>query len=1049
MLAEIVRLGIRFRVLVVGAALVALGLGFSQMPSSAVDALPEFGPPLVEVQAEALGLSAAEVEQLITVPLEQDLLNGVPWLDRIHSQSVPGLSTIDMVFDGGTDVMKARQMVQEHLTQAHALPQVGTPPVMVQPLSSTSRVMMIGLGAKDLSLIDLSVLARWKVKPRLLGVPGVANVAIWGQRDRQLQVQVDPTTLQQHHVSLDQVVSTTGNALWVSSLTFVEASTPGTGGFIDTPTQRFAIQHDLPITTGKDLAAVSVEDTGAAHVRLGEVARVVEDHQPLIGDAVLNGGPGLMLVIEKFPDADVQQVTKALDEAMAEMAPGLAGVSIDTHVYRPATYLDAALANLGIWAVIGLVLLVGVFFALLLSWRAAIVAVVATALPVVVAALVLHLSGVPFNAMILVGLVAASAVVLDEAITDVDAVRRRLQERRESDDATPTAALVASAVADRRGPLVFATLGVLILPLPALALGGVGGAFARPLVLSYVLAVVAALVVALVVSPALTVVLLGRAPRTRRPNGVVDRLERLYDGWSTASFRPARLFGTLAVLAVALVALVPQVTRAGSMLPPLQDRDLLIQWQAAAGTSLPEMTRITSTAAAELRALPAVSEVGSHVGRAVMADQPVNVSSGETWVRLAGSADYRRAVDDVTRVVRSYPGLRSTVLTYTDDRVAAAGSGSRAPLVVRVYGYDYEQLKATAEQARALLAGVPGVRNPAVETMAEEPTVEVKVNLAAAQRYGIKPGDVRRASATYYAGLPVGSLYEDQKIFDVVVWGEPGSRYTPSNVADLLIDTPSGGSVRLGDVADVAISPSPTVIKHENISRSLDVTAQVSGDLGAVTAAARARLAGLSMPSEFHLEVLGAQADAAEGWRLTGFVLAALLAIYLLLQAALGSWRTATLVFLSLPLACAGGVLTAFLVGGAATVGALAGLLVVAGLALRQNLVLVRALQDDADAHGGLDAEDVRRGTRERVAPLLLSAAAAAVLLLPLLVVGPVAGTELLFPLAVVVLGGLVTTVVLALLVLPGLCLLLLKRGSRPERRTTGSEDPRPAPATV
>jgi Cu/Ag efflux pump CusA len=1039
MLAEIIRWSVKLRVLVVGAAVVALGLGLTQVPSARVDALPEFAPPLVEVQAEALGLSAAEVEQLITVPLEQDLLNGVPWLKRIRSESVPGLSTIDMVFDEGTDVLKARQMVQEHLTQAHALPQVGTPPVMVQPVSSTSRVMMIGLGAKSLSLIDLSVLARWKIKPRLMGVPGVANVAIWGQRDRQLQVQVDPAKLKQHGVSLNQIVSTTGNALWVSSLTFVEASTPGTGGFIDTPNQRFAIQHVLPITTADDLAAVSIEDTGREALRLGEVASVVEDHQPLIGDAVLNGDPGLMLVIEKFPDADVEQVTRAIDKAMAEMAPGLTGVSIDPTVYRPATYVDSALGNLAGWALVGLVLLVGLLFGVLLSWRAALVAVVAVALSVSVAALVLYLCGITFNLLILAGLVAATAVVVDDAVTGVDAVRKRLREHREADDRVPTAAVVAGALAARRGPLMVATLAVLILPLPALALTGVGAAFARPLVLSYVLAVVAALVVALVVTPALTVVLLGKARVHRRSDAVGAILERRFDRWARPFLGRSRLLGTVAVLVAATAALVPQLLVHGPMLPSLQDRDLLIRWQAAPGTSLTEMTRITGTVASELRGVAGVGEVGSHVGRAVMADQSVGVDSGEMWVRLDPSADYRRTVDEVTRVAHAYPGLRSTVLTYTDDRVQAAETGSSAPLTVRLYGYDPAQLRSEADRVRGILAGVPGVVHPVVEPVPTEPTVQVQVDLAAAQRYGITPGDVRRASATYYAGLPVGSLYEDQKIFDVVVWGAPGSRYTPSTIRDLLIDTPSGGHVRLGSVAHVTIEPSPTVIKHDTISRSLDVTAGVSGDLGAVTTAVRDRVSALPMPSEFHLEVLGdAQAASAGPWWVLGATLVALLAILLLLQAGFGSWRMAALVLLTLPLACAGGVLTASLVGGVATAGSLAGLLAVAGLALRHNVVLVRALRDGPSASR---TEDVLRATRRQVTPVVLSAAATALVLLPLLLWHGTAGTELLFPLAVVVLGGLVSSVVLTLFVLPGLVLLVERPSARaqPDPARSGS----------
>ncbi|MDT4975423.1 MAG: hypothetical protein QOG98_1181, partial [Pseudonocardiales bacterium] len=433
MINAIVGLSLKFRVLVIGATVILLGLGAVQLRNASVDEFPEFAPPQVEVQAEALGLSAAEVEQLITVPLEQDLLNGVPWLDQVRSESVPGLSTIDLIFEPGTKILKARQMVQEHLTQAHALPQVGTPPVMVQPTASTGRVLMVALGAKDLSLIDLSILARWKVKPRLEGLPGVANVAIWGQRDRQLQVQVDPQKLRSLGVTLSQVISSTGNALWVSPLTFVEASTPGTGGFVDTPNQRFGIQHVTPITTANSLSAVTIEDTAGRTLRLGQVANVVEDHQPLIGDAVLSDGPGLMLVIQKFPGANTREVTKAVEQALDEMKPGLSGVTIDTTVYRPASYLDSALHSLALRAALGLALMILVLGVYLFSWRLALVSLVSLLTSLIAAAYVLYLGGVTFNVMILAGLTAAVGVVIADSVVDADVYRRRLAKRRALD----------------------------------------------------------------------------------------------------------------------------------------------------------------------------------------------------------------------------------------------------------------------------------------------------------------------------------------------------------------------------------------------------------------------------------------------------------------------------------------------------------------------------------------------------------------------------------------------------------------------------------------
>ncbi len=658
MIREIVKLSVKFRVLVVAAALLVLTIGLVQLPAASVDGYPEFSPPEVQVQAEALGLSAAEVEQLITVPLEQDLLNGVPWLDQIRSESVPGLSSIDMIFQPGTDTLQARQMVQEHLTQAHALPQVGTPPVMIQPLSSTSRVMMIGLHAKDLSLIDLSILARWKIKPRLMGLTGVANVAIWGQRDRQLQVQVDPEKLKNYGVTLSQVVDSTGNALWVSPLTFVEASTPGTGGFIDTSTQRFAIQHVLPITTAKDLSAVSIEDTKGRALTLGQVANVVEDHQPLIGDAVLDGDPGLMIVVEKFPEANVNEVTKAIDDAMNEMRPGLSGITIDTNVYRPATFLETALGNLGRWALIGLILVVALLLAFFWSWRAALVGLFAILLSLVAAAYVLFLRHTTFNVIILAGLTVALGIVIDDAVATVDEIRRRVREHRASGNGETTASVVVRATLATRGPLFYATVIVLLLPLPALALAGVAGAFARPLVLSYLLAVGVSMVVALVVTPALSMVLMGgeslqRRTVRRRTSPLVGGLQRGFDRVARGSVRPRSVFAAVAVLALAMLALIPQLTRGEPVLPALQDRDLLIHWSAAPGTSLQETTRITAAAAAELRAVPGVEGVGSHVGRALMADQSGNVNSGEMWVSDGPIRGLRRdGARDQTRGAR-------------------------------------------------------------------------------------------------------------------------------------------------------------------------------------------------------------------------------------------------------------------------------------------------------------------------------------------------------------------------------------------------------------
>jgi CzcA family heavy metal efflux pump len=1013
---------LRFRLLAVAIVPVVLFLGFTQLRGMPVDVLPEFSPPYVEIQTEALGLSADEVEQFITVPLEANLLSGVAWLDKIESESVPGLSSIVLLFEPGTDIMNARQMVQERLTQAHALPRVSKPPAMIQPLSSASRVMMIGLGSKKLSLIDLSVLARWTIRPRLMGVPGVANVAIWGQRERQLQVQVDPKRLQKEGVSLDQVITTTGNALWVSPLSFLKASTPGTGGFIDTPNQRLGIRHVLPITTAEDLAKVSVEGSTK---RLGDVANVVEDHQPLIGDAVTNDGAGLILVVEKFPGSNTLEVTRGVEGALEAMRPGLAGVDMDSTMYRPASFIETSIDNLTMALLIASVLVLLVLVAFFRSWRRVLITAVAIPVSLVAAGIVLYLLGAPVNTMVVAGFVLAIGLVVDDAVIDIENIVRRLRQSQKEGSDRPTVAIVTAAALEVRSPILFATLIVLVSLLPLFVVDGLLGAFLQPVAISYALAIVASMIVALTVTPALAVLLLGNAPLDRRESPLVRSLQRQYGRLvSPIVQRPRLALVGLAALAIVGLAVTPLLQRA--MVPTFQERDLLIQWDGAAGTSRPEMNRIAADASQELRSIPGVRRVGGHVGRAVLSDEVVNVNSGSLWVSVDPAADYGATVAAIQDVVDGYPGLRLDVRTYLEARMADAQVGETERLTVRVYGPDASVLRSKAEEVRQALSGVDGIVDASVELAAEEPQVEVEVDIAAAQRYGVKPGDVRRAAATLLSGVEVGSLFEEQKVFDVVVWGVPEIRQSLTSVQELLIETPSGTQVRLADLAAVRVVPGASVISREGISRRIDVGANVKGrDLGAVAADVERALQTVEFPLEYHPELLGEYAERqAVQNRMIGFGLAAVVGIFLLLQAAFGSWRLATVAFLTLPSALVGGILAAYLGGGLITLGSLVGFFTVLGIAARNGIMLINHYQHLETVEGEVFGPDlVLRGARERLSPILMTASATALALVPLVVAGQVPGHEIEHPMAVVILGGLVTSTVLNLLIVPALYL--------------------------
>jgi len=1022
---SIVAASLKSRLLVVALAAGLLVVGIIQLPAMPVDVLPEFTPPYVEVQTEALGLSAEEVEQLITVPMEQDLLNGVPWLKTIASKSVPGLSSILMTFDRGTDLVRARQMVTERMAQAFALPHVSKPPTMLQPMSSTGRVMMIGLSSKDVSMIQMGVLARWTIAPRLMGVPGVANVSIWGQRDRQLQVQVDPKRLQDRHVSLLQVLETTGNALWVSSLSFVEASTPGTGGFIDTAQQRLGIRHISPIITAEGLAQVPVDETDGK-LRLNDVATVVEDHQPLIGDALTSDGPGLLLIVEKFPGANTLEVTQGVEEALDAMRPGLSGIAINSSMYRPGSFIEQALGNLTLALIIGCVLLVLALGALLSNWRTALISLIAIPVAFIAGAMVLYLRGATLNTMVLAGFVIAVGVVVDDAIVDVENIMRRLRQARQAGSEQSSAAIILEAALEMRSAVIYATLILMLTIAPVFFIDGLVGPFFQPLALSYVLAVLAAMLVALTLTPALCLLLLSNAPVERHTSPLVGWLQRGYErGLAPIIERPRLMLAAVAVLTIVGLAIVPFLNQ--SLLPSFKERDLLIHLNGAPGISQPEMSRISDRVSRDLRSIPGVSQVGAHLGRAVQGDQVVNVSSAELWVSIDPAADYDTTAASIQRVVGAYPGIHHTVQTYLNELSGELAAQPNDSLVVRVYGDTTDGLRTSADEVKKAITGITGVADSHINLPVQQPALEVEVDLAKAQNYGIKPGDVRRAAATLLSGIMVGNLFEEQKVFDVVVWGTPDTRHSLSSVRDLLIDTPNGGQVRLGDVADVRIVPSVSIIRHEAVKRYVDVIATVRGrDLGAVAVDIDSRLKQIQFPLEYHAEVLGDYAgQQAAQIRLLALAIAAAIGMFFLLQAAYGSWRLALLSFLTLPSALAGGLLAALAIG-AISLGTLAGLLAVFGIAARNQIVLIKhyrhLVRYEGESFGvGL----ALRGARERLAPILMTALATALVLLPTLFLGDIPGLEIVRPMTVAILGGLVTATLLNLFILPALYLSL------------------------
>ena len=1025
MMRWIVESSLRFRFVFVAIGAVLVCLGSLRLQELPIDVFPEFAPTKVEIQTICLGLSPAEVESLVTVPLE-NALSGIPGIRHLRSKSVSDLSSVVLIFKPGVDELKARQLVTERVAIATAsLPTWAAPPHMMPPLSSTSRVMKIGVTSKDKSVMDLSMLAYWTIRARLLGVPGVANVAIWGEQLKMLQVVVDPEKLAKLGVTLDNVQEEVSDALDVGLLRYSGGAHIGTGGFIDTPNQRMEVLHTSSGQTPETLAQVPIKTRDGRLLKLGDVATLMYAPPGMIGDAVINDGPGLMLIVEKFPWGNTLEVTHGVEAALNAMKPGLPGVELDTKIFRPATFIEESINNLSHALLLGCLLVIVILVAFLYDVRAALIAVVAIPLSLLAGGLVLFLAGASINTMVLAGFVIALGGVVDDAIIGIENIMRRLRHRAQDGSKQSSASVILEATMEVRAPILYATLIIVLAVVPVFFMEGLSGAFFKPLVLAYVLAMLASMVVAVTVTPALSLILLRNAPLKGRGSPLVAWLVAGYGKLLEKATRtPLPSYIAVVVVTMAGAAMWPLLGH--SLLPDFKERDFLMHWVTEPSTSHPEMVRITTRASRELRAIPGVRNFGAHIGQAFLADEVYGVYFGENWISISPTADYDKSIAAVAAMVDGYPGLYRDLQTYLKERIREVLTGAGEAIVVRIYGPDLQVLRDKAEEVREAMSGVNGVASLHKELMVEVPQVQVKVKLDVARQYGLKPGDVRRASAAIVAGNEVGDIFNSGRTYDVHVWSARESRHSLDALQNMLINTPTGKTVRLSEVADVRIAPTPNSISREGGSRRIDVHSNVKDrDLSSVAQDVQKRLDTIDFPIGYRAVLQGEYAElkAARDRMLTYSALAAV-AIFLLLQVSLADWRLATMSFLTLPFALVGGILAAFPAGGVISLGSLVGFLTVLGIAARNGIMMISHFQHLERFEGetfGLSL--VLRGAKERLSPILMTTGATGLAIVPLVIFGNLPGHEIEYPMAVVILGGLVTSTLLNLFIIPALYL--------------------------
>ncbi|MDZ4852395.1 MAG: efflux RND transporter permease subunit [Pirellulaceae bacterium] len=1035
----LIRASLQFRFIVLMIAIGLIVVGVRTTDSIPLDVFPEFAPPLVEIQTEAPGISTEDVESLISVPIE-NAVNGIPFVKAVRSKSVLGLSSVRLIFDNGTDLLMARQLVQERLALvATQLPRVTRAPVILPPLSSLSRCMKIGLWSDTKDQMEMTVLTKWTIRPRLMSVSGVANVAVWGEKEPQLQVIADPDRLRAHGVTLDVLLQAVRDATSV-----------GAGGFVDTPNQRLAIRQIPAVYTPEQLGDMvltyraaglpgiapinslrpganspvgSMPVAGGSPIRIRDVADVIIDYAPPIGNAIINNQPGLLLIIEKQPWANTLDVTRGVEKAMDELKPGMGEVQYDTTIFRPATFIERSLENLSHSMLVGCVLVVVILLIFLFDWRCAFISAIAIPLSLIAAIMVLYLRGGTVNTMVLAGLVIALGEVVDDAIIDVENIMRRLRLNAKSATPLPAFQVVFDASMEVRSAVVYATIIVVLAFLPVFFLEGLSGSFFRPLAASYILAILASLVVALTVTPAMSLMLLPSSARTRHKDGPVVRVlkscyRKLLE--QLLRFRMA----TLSLFAVVFASIACTIPYLGEeLMPNFRETDFLMHWVEKPGVGIDAMDRITTRASIELMNIPGVRNFGSHIGRATVADEVVGPNFTELWISIDDKHDYDETVAKVQSVVDGYPGLYRDLLTYLKERIKEVLTGTSAAIVVRIFGPDMDQLRVIAADVSAQIKPIEGVTTLKIEPQVLVPQISIEMRPEAAAQFGLSPAALMRSVTTLVNGMQVGEIYRDQGIFGVFVRGQDHIHKDPTAIRQLMIDTPSGAQVPLESVASVTIVPAPNEIKREGASRRLDVTCNVSGrDLASVAnEIENAVKTNVAFGTGYHPEFLGEYAEArASRQRLLLLSVAAILMIAVILYVDFQSWSLVLLMLSMLPLAILGGVIGVYASGGIMSLGSLVGFVTIVGIAARNAIMLISHYRH-LEAEEGLmpGRELVMRGAEERLAPILMTALTAALALAPLVYTGNLPGQEIEYPMAIVILCGLSTATLVNLFALP------------------------------
>jgi len=1026
----LVALCVRHHGSVTALTVLALVLGSWGALHSSLDVFPEFVPSQVEIQTEAPGFAPQQVEELITKRIE-NAVNGAAGLATLRSESIPGLSVVSISFTRDIDVHVARQGISERLSElGSSLPAgVGTP--KLSPLvSSTMDLLKIGLLSDKVDAYTLRDVADWVIKPRMLTVPGVAHVIVFGGDVREIHILPDMAKLASYNITLAEVADAARAALPLRG-----------AGFVDLAAQRVLIKSPTPQPDVAALGAAVIAVRGSTPILLRDVADVRVAPALRSGDALIMGKPGVMLSLASQYGANTLTVTLAVERALADLAPALKaqGIVVYPALHRPANFIERALGNLEESLTLAAVLILAVLYLFMRDVRAALIAFSAIPLSLLAAVAVLDHLGLTLNTMTLGGFAVALGVLVDDAIIGIENILRRLRENGRLSSPQPRLEVIREASLEVRGPVIYATVVVIVVFLPELLASSVQGRFVGPLALAFILAVSASLLVAMTATPALCALLL-RAHDARAE----ARWLQILKSWQRRSVQ--RVGAHLKLTALALIALVTLAAGAlpflgGTFMPDFREGHFVLQVSSAiTGTSLDEMLSLGRRVSADVLALPYVETIEQQVGRAELGEDTWGPHRSEFHVELKRDAtvDQASAQEALRGILEDYPGVQSEVVTFLGDRISESLSGESAQVAIKIFGDDLDQLDATAEKLVAALSKIKGIVDLQFKRQSGTPSIAIQLMPPALAATGLKVQDVLDTIETAYAGANVGQTFRGTRTVDVEVLLPDALRHQPAEIARLMIASPLG-PVPLSQVARVEVTNDRYSIEHDGGQRRVSVTFNVTGASlqSVVNEAQHTIAASVALPDGVYLEYTGAaEAERQTRNELTLYSLLALALILMILFVAF-RWRVNSyLVLANLPFSLIGSVLAIAVTGVGISLGTVVGLVTVFGVSARNAILQLAHYEHLVAVEGAAwGPEVVLRGANERLIPIVMTAAVTALGLAPLALGLSRPGQEIEGPMAVTVLGGLLSSTLLNLVVLPAMALRYVrvpeKEGSR------------------